>query len=378
METILGKEDCMSSQHEDELETRLRQRLEGLRTPAPRDPQKAMLGRERYLSSVKALQAEKARFLPVSATPLERLNEWIKRNLNPPMRKERKLMFSLLTTIMVVVTLMAGGAGAVYAAQDSLPDDFLYPVKTLAEDVRLGLTSNPQSEVELALAYANRRVAEMVALQVAGEAIPEDVAARLLAELDLALDAAATMEDPDMIQALDTIGVHIRKLDRDMVQGRTKAPIDADPLIEQVRAMLRWQVGLVDDALVDPGGFRLRLNQPVASTSEPVTTETPLETEVPLDDTDPNGFGPGPQNQGVITQTLPMDGYGPGPGPGPGPQNQGVITQTLPVDPFSPGPFGDPAQDNTPPGGSGPGPVDSPEPPANDGNGGGGSGSGKP
>lgn len=368
----------MSEHHQEEIETGLRMRLEGLRAVPPRDEQSAAHGRERYLASVKALVAEKPSLLPVPATPLERLNGWIKENFYPPMRKERKLMFSILTTLMVIVTLMAGGAGAVYAAQDSLPNDFLYPVKTFAEDVQLELVSDPQREIDLALAFADRRVGEILAMQAAGLAIPQDLAARLSAELNQALDSAALLDEAELFQALDDIGVHIRKLDRDMVQGRTKMPTDVDPVIEQVRAMLRWQIGLVDDALLDPGKFRLRLNQPVVSTTEPSTLdEIPVETEVPSGYGPGPGPGPGPQNQGVITQTLPAEPYGPfGPGPGAGPQNQGVITQTLPADPygFGPGPAGDPPQDNTVPGGAGPGPMATTEPAPMDGNGSGGSG----
>jgi hypothetical protein len=52
------------------------------------------------------------------------------------------------------------GAGTVYAAQGSLPGDFLYPVKTGVEDLQLAITPGTEAKADLHLKLAQRRIDE--------------------------------------------------------------------------------------------------------------------------------------------------------------------------------------------------------------------------
>ena len=81
-------------------------------------------------------------------------------------------MFSL-ARIMIVLALLVGGGGtsAAFAAQSSQPGDALYPVKLSLEDMRLGLTHDPQAEITLLGELVGRRLQEMQAALGEGQPV---------------------------------------------------------------------------------------------------------------------------------------------------------------------------------------------------------------
>ena len=143
----------------DELDPQLKQLLDDLKPVPPRNPQRAARGRARFL-------AESAQ--PVSANPFLRLMNQIH-----VFRKERFSMNTILALALVLAALFGGAAGTVYAAQDDLPTEALYPVKTLTEDARLALASDPQARLTLLADLAQTRTQEMVQLAEAGIVPPE-------------------------------------------------------------------------------------------------------------------------------------------------------------------------------------------------------------
>jgi Domain of unknown function (DUF5667) len=62
--------------------------------------------------------------------------------------------------IILVLISMLGGSTA-YASQDSLPGDWLYPVKIETEDFRLWMADNNAEKAELNLEFASTRLGEM-------------------------------------------------------------------------------------------------------------------------------------------------------------------------------------------------------------------------
>jgi len=66
--------------------------------------------------------------------------------------------------LAIVLVLCAAGGGTVYAAQDSLPGDALYPVKLGTEQVIMILPGDDVAKAERALSFADKRVREMEAL----------------------------------------------------------------------------------------------------------------------------------------------------------------------------------------------------------------------
>lgn len=248
-------------------------------------------------------------------------------------------MLTQLTTILVMISLLFGGAGAtVYAAQDSLPDDMLYPVKTASEDVSLALSSGTQAQLKLALKLAYTRMGEIEELVNKGEGIPLQVQTRLNMHMEYALKLAAGMEGDQQKQALQQVMAKNQEMLQSMAQLMLKNPGTGQSIMTQLQKNNQG----VEQMLQNKIQLKTQLNKPEA---EPVdeaglSSETVSDTqkygncedcEPVLDGTGPS-YGPGPGNQGGLQQ--PDEGYGPGicdtcdpaldgTGPGPGPNYQG-------------------------------------------------------
>ena len=61
--------------------------------------------------------------------------------------------------VVVAISMLVGGT--VYAAQDSLPGEMLYPVKTATEDAGLLIAGDPSAKAKLNLQFAQTRLVEM-------------------------------------------------------------------------------------------------------------------------------------------------------------------------------------------------------------------------
>ncbi len=99
------------------------------------------------------------------------------------MRKERRffgLQLQWATVVITILVLLVGGGSTVAAAQGSLPDEPLYPVKLTTEAVRIALTPSDLGKAELYVRLADRRVAEIVAMASKGKREQVERAAELL------------------------------------------------------------------------------------------------------------------------------------------------------------------------------------------------------
>lgn len=327
---------------DDELTREFNEMLEPLHQVPQRNLQKASAARSAFLAKVEVLSMEIPSAVPVSETPFRRLNGWISVIINPLRRKERVQMFSILTALVVAVTIVFGGAGATaYAAEGSLPEQALYPVKVFTEDMRVNLAADPQGQVNLLLDFADRRVQEMAALQTKGEQVPPEVQERYRWQMENAFQIAAGLGPENMLKTMALIQQRVRNQERivNMLQP------DGSGVGERVQAMIREQVRVVENGLVDPNKFQYQygyLYQHQVGISETITDTLPVtETfgaqgpyqwqnhywfsgtitgTVPITDTPgmqygPAGpeYGPGP-NAGP--EASPGPGYGPGPGTG--------------------------------------------------------------
>lgn len=74
------------------------------------------------------------------------------------------------TTVVLILGLLLAGGGTVAAANYSMPDSPLYPVKIATEQVQLGLARSDEDKAELHIQLADRRVAEIIYLADKGDA----------------------------------------------------------------------------------------------------------------------------------------------------------------------------------------------------------------
>jgi len=332
----------------DELhEEYIRNILARIRPVPTRDPRRAALSKEQFLTQAASFRSA------VSIPPQRRHNGWINTFLIWLRRKENRMVNSVIA-LLLALTILFGGTGAtVYAAQGSLPDEPLYAVKTWSEDTSMQMTSDLQNQLNLALTFTNRRMTEIARLRAAGTAIPEAVELRLREQLEQQLQIAAGMDDAQMAQALEQIRLQSELQLQTMTELMQGDGGQGDQVMARLQDRLQEQIHLAELGESDPQNLRLRLqerdrdqesrpsitpngsgagqgpNQPGAT---PVPGGNGNGSGGPQDTEEPGHNGTGPCN---CTQTPSPTGgsYGPGPGgdqatanpggygPGPGPIN---------------------------------------------------------
>ncbi len=111
-----------------------------------------------------------------------------------------------IASAALVVLLVFLGAGATIAAQGSLPNEPLYPIKLASEEVREILAVTQEQKAETQLAFAKRRLEEAAAL-LAQPGVETDVIKESL------LRFSAQVEDAkNLIGELDESGEHLLAL----------------------------------------------------------------------------------------------------------------------------------------------------------------------
>ncbi|MGB9776649.1 MAG: DUF5667 domain-containing protein [Anaerolineae bacterium] len=269
---------------QEELDPQVARYLDALQSVPPRDPRRAARTRARFIAQA------------VSARPAPRHKGWTLILFG----KERS-MVQILVSLLLVVASLAGFTGTLYAAQDDLPGQALYPLKTWSEDVRVALTADPARQVERLMDMTQRRVEEAVALTQAGQVPPETVFQRMEQHLYRAMERAAAQGDEQMARTLARVEARLRA----MQQMLSDAP--QTPVRERMWTQLEAWRRLAEVGEIAPAQFRQqireRVRQNIPASPEPSGPRSPLGTP---------GAGPGP----MPTATP---GAGPGPGHGPGP-----------------------------------------------------------
>jgi hypothetical protein len=253
---------------------------------------------ERYYANVPepqgGLAAGRVRLLDAAAQHRERVR--VTQTLT---RKEKKPKMKLLLATRLISAILAAvigtaavGGGVTWAASDSLPGDVLYPVKLAGEDLRLSLASTPESQVELALQFADERVAELEALVERGSLTPETVVARMEHHLFRAMNQAAWASEEEMPGLLKRIAqrTQVQAQTLQQLQLRTRAQTQNQAQLQNAHRICQRAQEEATAGLGDPQTFRTRY-QHRNSMPEDVTPPEPPTRE-------PQNGGPGPHGPG--------------------------------------------------------------------------------
>jgi hypothetical protein len=286
------------------------EQVQKLRPVSSRDPGRQASGRAHFLAQADQLRRERFAFVPLLNSILFNKQTIPVANGRLGGRKELRPMFSAIVSLLVGITLLFGSAGAVaYAAQDSLPTDLLYPVKTLTESIRLELARDPQQQLGLLLEQNDRRVDEAAGLALRSEAVPEEVAGQLERQVKEAFQLALQLDKDEAPEAMDQIRANLRRQDQVMNMTRTNIPDNADPVMNQIRETVEMHIRLAGEPGEDPVALKYRLNKQFgkeAEDAEAAINEAP-EDGYGLQGTD----GPGPYED----KPGPNAEFGPAAGP---------------------------------------------------------------
>ena len=109
------------------------------------------------------------------------------------------------TVVAVVLVLVLVGGGTVYAAESSMPDSLLYPVKLATEQARLTLTFSQMDKARLCAEVADRRVTEIAYMANRGDAEQVTIITRRLDEkldqLVMLIEGEVVVSVPGMLTA---------------------------------------------------------------------------------------------------------------------------------------------------------------------------------
>jgi hypothetical protein len=238
--------------------------------------------------------------------------------------KERIPMWKLAGALMIAVSTLLGGA-VVVGAQEAMPEDGLYPVKTWSEEVRLLVEGDPLSKMDLALEFADRRAEEIVHQVDAGLPVANAIIARLMNEDDLALALAAQAGEAEAPAALEKVRARLEEHMRVLDYLQAGVGPDENALLLQIRQNIRQRLELLNGDLHDPQ-LRVRILEQVRDReNQPWITPAGQTNQSPNGNEDAgqgagagtgsdSGQGAGPQAEGT---TAMGGGNGEGSGTGP-------------------------------------------------------------
>jgi hypothetical protein len=232
----------------------MQKRLLVLQDVTGRSPDAEKTGRARFLGEAASLPV----YSSYSQYLLGSFKSFVSRRPSRPAR----LAFSTAAAVCLMLALLLVSSGTVvYAAQGSQPNQILYPVKLFSEDVRLRLAVKPQSQFQLNLTFADRRLDEIDKLAQSGQDAGVQVTDRLQNELNAALDSAASLENEGAVKALENIQANLQQHEDQLLKLQSQANPHAVANYTRVVVMLQQKVNLAEQGVKDPQSIHQLLQQ---------------------------------------------------------------------------------------------------------------------
>jgi len=312
----------------DNIDPRLAALLDELKDISARDPKMAARARAQFLAEA------------VSIRDQQRHSLWT------IFQQKEKFAMKLVMSVLVIVGLLFGGNATVAAARNDLPNEPLYQLKLMSEDLQLRFVSDPVEKIETLTQQAETRVGEIAALASKGITPPAELTVRAQQRIQRALQIAATLDDVSQIAKLQQIQTRLQMQKQLMDQLQQGNCTECAPVLQQTRDMLQIQLRDVENSLATPEAIQNQnqiQNQTQNQNQLPITqTPQPADTILTSQGTcTPALDGTGQQNgDGNLRASTPMqqnnqqknqngagtqNGTGPGGGndPSPGSGGQG-------------------------------------------------------
>ena len=239
----------------DQSEEWMYKRLLILQNVPGRAPEAENAGRARFLSEAASLSR------PAPAHPSYRQTIWGTLKSFAAGRQARLAFSAAAAACIVLALVLVSGGTVVFAAQGSQPNQVLYPVKLLSEDVQLGLAARPENQFQLNLQFASRRLDEIDRLTQAGKDPSDQVTNRLQNELNAALDSAANLDSSGSVKALENLQATLQQHENQLLKLQSKANPHATANYTRVVEMLQQKVSQAEQGIKDPQLFHNLIKQ---------------------------------------------------------------------------------------------------------------------
>lgn len=282
-----------------------------------RNPQSEARGKAIFLKQAAILG------VAVSYKPEKRHNGWF----NLFTKKEHSPSMNVLIAMVIALIVIFSGTGAtVYASQDSLPGQFLYPIKSMSEDAFVFMSPSTQIRLNYLLDFSERRIEEIAGLLSNGETLPESVLSRLQTQLEQALQLAAGADSALGTKFLEQVHLRAQMQIQLMSKLMSGAPESVQPLMQQAMLRIQYQVQLSEMGETDLPGLMIQIQQQqqnrAGQGSQATQARNGMQTSSPM-----NSYGTPTQNGnegGMMLSGTPLSSggtmttgtpgqYGPGP-----------------------------------------------------------------
>ena len=211
-------------------------------TPIHRDPDRARSSRTAYIREISEISVSKPEKNRLT------LQDHIQSFLYSGKGKF-KMSPILVSIVAAVVLLFGGGSVGVVAAQNSLPDDLLYPLKLATEDVRMALANTPEEKIDLEIELGETRLSEIIQLLEKEETPGEDQYERLDCHLMNAYQLAmgtSTQNSAELTMLRNRIQTQAQLMEEIQVKSMTQS---SETVLSRTKGMLQSQINLVDETI---------------------------------------------------------------------------------------------------------------------------------
>ena len=162
------------------------------------------------------------------------------------------MLAQIIAIVMMATALLGGGgAAAVYASQESLPGETLYPLKTWSEDMRIGISTDAETDLQLNLQFAERRMAEIAAMAGHDDDHAAQAVLRLQNHLNQALEATGQVSQEQALPAMQRVRQTLQTQQSLMQQLMGNPDPAATPVMTQSRQMFQQQLHVMENQLVE-------------------------------------------------------------------------------------------------------------------------------
>lgn len=165
----------------------------------------------------------------------------------------RPVLLRLAASIAVLLLLSWGTA---VASSDTVPGNFMYPVKRFAEKVRLLFSINDKDEAELRITFSERRLSEALKTYQQGGGIDDGLLRQMLDEAKRALDQALALSPEERSYLLSRVG-YLTAHQNNVLEAvkRTADPktqAELEPVSEMCGKRMQWMGQVMKDEKMTP------------------------------------------------------------------------------------------------------------------------------
>jgi hypothetical protein len=263
--------------NDQKISPELKRLLESLQETPERDLQASHVGRENYLIQIRNLKPRRGKSLKAARHGSSRgRHTWVTR-------------FAVVAAVFMIA--LSGFGGTIYAAQAAQPDDLLYSVKTLTEQIRVRVEKDPEDKLDLYVSFANRRMQEIQNQLTAGEEVSGKTLVLLEDHTQKMLEQAAMLDANAMNKALRQIEENLQLQNQLMIQLGKEHPQHGPPGLLHVGERIRERLELVENGISQPEGFREKMRIEQQGDSKGI--DSPSDPEGGPGGTGEPGNGPG-------------------------------------------------------------------------------------